>query len=118
MPTNFTTCAPYRGVNVLLLWSHPIEHGYTSNRWMTYRQASAAGAQVRKGEKSITCVYFEMIKKKDKEEGEHEFFPMIRAFSLFNLDQIDNVPAELKIGRASCRERVWSEEVTVSCIER
>ena len=95
MPTNATTGAPYRGVNVLLLWSHRIEKGYTSNRWMTYRQASAAGAQVRKGEKSITCVYFEMIKKKNKEEGVREFFPMIRAFSLFNLDQIDNVPAEL-----------------------
>ena len=42
MPTNATTGAPYRGINVLLLWSHRIEQGYTSNRWMTYRQASAA----------------------------------------------------------------------------
>lgn len=96
LPTNATTGIPYRGVNVLLLWAQRIEQGFASNRWMTYRQARTAGAQVRKGEKSITCVYFEMIKKKNtRDQEENEFFPMIRAFSLFNLDQIDDVPATL-----------------------
>lgn len=95
MPRNASTGAPYRGVNVLILWAMRAEAGFMSNRWMTYKQAQAAGAQVRKGEKSVTCVYFEMLKCKDPQEGEAEFFPMAKAFSLFNLDQMDNVPAEL-----------------------
>ena len=30
---------PYRGVNVILLWSAAMEHGFTSPVWMTYRQS-------------------------------------------------------------------------------
>lgn len=33
--------------------------GYTSARWLTYRQAAEMGGQVRKGEKSVTCVFFQ-----------------------------------------------------------
>lgn len=96
MPCNASTGAPYRGVNILILWAQCQEAGFKSNRWMTYKQAQAAGAQVRKGEKSVTCVYFEMMKRKEPQEGEAEFFPMAKAFHLFNLDQIDNLPEDLK----------------------
>ncbi|WP_449470527.1 ArdC-like ssDNA-binding domain-containing protein [Sphingobium chungangianum] len=41
----------YRGVNVLLLWSATMTHGYTNPYWMTYRQASELGGQVRKGKR-------------------------------------------------------------------
>ena len=99
MPTNAITNQPYKGINVLVLWSHRIEQGFQSNKWMTYRQAKSVGAQVRKGERSITCIYFQMVEKKKNKEGaedKKEFFPLMRAFNLFNLDQIDNVPDELK----------------------
>lgn len=96
MPCNASTGAPYRGVNILILWAQREEAGFSSNRWMTYKQAQAVGAQVRKGEKSVTCVYFEMLKRKEPQDGEAEFFPMAKAFSLFNLDQIDNVPEQLQ----------------------
>jgi len=39
-----------------MLSSFPDIH-YASNQWLTYKQASAMGAQVRKGEKSVMCVY-------------------------------------------------------------
>lgn len=96
MPCNASTGAAYRGVNILILWAMRQEAGYISNRWMTYKQAQAVGAQVRKGEKSVTCVYFEMMKRKDPQPDEAEFFPMAKAFSLFNLDQIDNVPEDMQ----------------------
>lgn len=96
MPVNATTGAPYRGVNILLLWVATAEAGYTTNRWMTYKQAQAVGANVRKGEKSVTCVFFDMIKKKEAQDDEAQFFPMAKAFHLFNLDQIENLPAELQ----------------------
>ena len=37
----------YRGINILMLWVMAAKHGYTSNRWMTYRQAQELGGQVR-----------------------------------------------------------------------
>jgi antirestriction protein ArdC len=37
----------YKGINAI----HLMAQGYSDQRWMTYKQATAAGAQVRKGEK-------------------------------------------------------------------
>lgn len=95
MPVNATTGKPYRGINVVLLWMAGVEAGYPTNKWMTFKQAQAVGANVRKGEKSVACVFFDMIKKKDAQEGEDEFFPMAKAFHLFNVAQIENLPSEM-----------------------
>src|ERR1043165_1360819 len=42
---------PYRGINVLLLWAEAVANGYAAPFWMTYRQAAALQAHVRKGER-------------------------------------------------------------------
>src|SRR3984957_2023726 len=52
---------PYRGVNVLMLWSSAIEKGYASPIWLTYRQAAELGGQVGKGEKGSLVVYADTI---------------------------------------------------------
>lgn len=58
---------PYRGINVLILWSEATEQGYTSSTWMTYRQAQTLGAQVRKGERGATVVYAKTIDRAEDE---------------------------------------------------
>jgi hypothetical protein len=45
-PRNFYTGKPYRGINVLLLWSSE----YSSQFWLTFKQAQASKGNVRKGE--------------------------------------------------------------------
>jgi antirestriction protein ArdC len=57
-PTNVTTKKPYRGVNILALWTAAETAGYGSGLWGTYRQWTAAGAQVRKGEKASYIVFY------------------------------------------------------------
>lgn len=59
LPHNAMTARAYCGVNVLLLWDAAVEHGYASNLWLTYAQALALGARVRRGEKAVLCAYFE-----------------------------------------------------------
>lgn len=54
-PFNPTSGNAYRGINDLWLSLH----GHADPRWMTYRQAEAADAQVRKGEKSATIEYWQ-----------------------------------------------------------
>jgi antirestriction protein ArdC len=86
---------PYRGVNVLILWSEATDRGYTSPTWMTYRQALALGGQVRKGEHGTTIVYATTIERTedDPATGEEviERIPLLRAYSVFNVDQIDGL---------------------------
>jgi antirestriction protein ArdC/phage/plasmid primase-like uncharacterized protein len=54
-PFNPTSGKAYRGINDLWLSMR----GYTDPRWMTYRQAEAAEAQVRKGEKATGIEYWQ-----------------------------------------------------------
>ncbi len=52
-----STGEPYSGVNVLLLWAEAMKRGFTAPLWITFRQALALGAHVRKGERGATVVY-------------------------------------------------------------
>lgn len=57
-PVNVASKAAYRGVNILALWAAAEERGYASGLWGTYRQWTALGAQVRKGEKASYVVFY------------------------------------------------------------
>ena len=86
----------YRGINVLMLWLTAAAKGYASPTWMTYRQAQELGGQVRKGEKSATVVKFGAVEKEvaDAVTGEADTVKRLyaRAYSVFNVDQIDGLP--------------------------
>ena len=52
---------PYRGVNVLILWMEAMANAYAASLWMTYRQATELGGQVRKGEKGTMVVFSALL---------------------------------------------------------
>ncbi|MDK1376386.1 MULTISPECIES: zincin-like metallopeptidase domain-containing protein [unclassified Sinorhizobium] len=88
---------PYSGVNVLLLWSEGMARGYTSSKWMTFKQALELGAAVRKEERGATVVFASRLTKSetDGNDGEVEReIPFLKAYSVFNVDQIDGLPAQ------------------------
>ncbi|TOK33252.1 hypothetical protein CGI19_19220, partial [Vibrio parahaemolyticus] len=62
MPMNPTTGKRYKGINAI----HLMAQGRSDNRWMTYKQASAAGAQVRKGEKGTPVQYWKFSEEQNK----------------------------------------------------
>ena len=95
LPMNRKTGDTYRGINVLLLWAEMEDKSYASSQWLTYRQADEMGAQVRKGEKSVMCVYYSKIARKDDaslDGDEPGSFFMCKPFWLFNVAQIDGLP--------------------------
>lgn len=107
LPRNLSTGAPYQGLNIILLWSSAYTRGFSSAYWLTYKQAKAQGGQVRKGERGTTCIFYKTLTKtEDDGQGEDREvkIPMARAFTLFNLDQIDGIkapdaaPAEAETG--------------------
>src|ERR1017187_628432 len=57
-PINATTRKPYRGINTVCLWAAAGAKGYDSGECATYAQWQELGAQVRKGEKSTTVVFW------------------------------------------------------------
>jgi antirestriction protein ArdC len=84
---------PYRGINVLVLWSIAASKGYASARWLTFNQAKTLGGSVRKGEKSAAVVKFGTVEKED-EQGKDKIVPYLKSYSVFNADQIDGLPEE------------------------
>lgn len=91
----------YRGINVILLWMEAVAAGYASPTWMTYRQAQALGAQVRKGEHGATVVYYGTSTKTERDEqtGEEreEGFRFLKTYTVFNAAQIDGLPERFQI---------------------
>ncbi len=103
LPINAKTGEAYRGINVLVLWCEMADKAYASSQWLTYNQAAALGGQVRKGEKSVTCVYYQTVQKKAEQENEADSYFMAKPFWLFNMAQIDGLPADL-IARPTPKE--------------
>lgn len=95
------TGQPYRGINVLLLWLEADASGFVSPSWMTYRQAQALGAQVRKGERGATVVYYgdssRTVRDEASGEDKEQAFRFLKTYTVFNVAQIDGLPKRFHI---------------------
>lgn len=86
---------PYSGMNVLLLWSEAVARGFGAPMWMTFRQALQLGASVRKGETGATVVFASRFTKAELDGNGGEVdreIPFLKAYSVFNVAQIDGLP--------------------------
>ena len=86
---------PYRGINVITLWMTATARGYACPIWLTYKQAQELGAQVRKGEHGELVVFASKITRTETtekgDETEREI-PFLKGYTVFNAEQIDNLP--------------------------
>lgn len=102
-PCNVASGKRYRGINTLALWVAAMSSGYEAGLWGTYRQWQEVGAQVRKGERSTTVVFWKPIEASDRDDGDDDDAGhrrmMARAFSVFNLAQVDgyDCPAQVHL---------------------
>lgn len=99
-PINATTGRAYCGINVLLLWAAAEAGAYSSGRWATYRQWTATGAQVRKGEKATFVLFWKTPTaanlNADSDDGGNGTASgrfIARSFHVFNEDQVEGVPS-------------------------
>lgn len=87
---------PYSGINVILLWSEAVARGFAAPIWMTFRQALALGAHVRKGERGATVVYANRIKRTETDDDGADIereIPFLKAYTVFNVEQIEGLPS-------------------------
>jgi antirestriction protein ArdC len=93
MPRNASTQRGYSGINVLILWGSVIEHGFSGQSWLTFRQALGLGGCVKKGERGTTVVYADRFTPDDErrraaDAGEEPgTIPFLKRFTVFNTDQ-------------------------------
>jgi antirestriction protein ArdC len=64
---------------------------------MTYKQAAEIGGQVRGGEKSTHIVFTKKLTIKNRESEEEKQIGMLKAYSVFNLAQIDGLSQETAV---------------------
>jgi antirestriction protein ArdC len=89
---------PYRGINVVMLWSAAMEKGYAAPQWMTFKQALELNAHVRKGEQGSQVVYASKITRTETNDGTGEEserdIPFMKGYTVFNVEQIEGLPAQ------------------------
>lgn len=106
--SNVDTSAPhnpasgtfYRGANFfwLTMLSSAGVYG-SSNKWLTYKQAQAMGAQVRKGAKGVQVIFYKPLTIQgalNPETMQHDskVIPMLKTYTVFNADFIDGLPVD------------------------
>jgi antirestriction protein ArdC len=71
--------------------------GFAAPIWMTFRQASELNGHVRKGEKGSLVVFANSISRTERDEKTGEDtareIPYMKGYTVFNVDQIDGLPA-------------------------
>lgn len=97
--TNVVSKRTYNGINPLLLDLSAQVHGFTSRFWGTFDQWKNLGGKVKKhpehvesGRWGTNVIFFRQVKKSKKDEFGEETassFPLMRSYTLFNLDQVE-----------------------------
>ena len=95
-PVNVLSKKPYRGVNILALWVEAEQQDFSSGIWGTYRQWQQLNAQVKKGEKGTSIMFWSFIESgtdEEAEDGEGTRKSRRRAVAkeywVFNADQVE-----------------------------
>jgi len=100
VPQNAVTNRPYSGCNVILL-RLARNRGWSTPRFLTFKQAAEAGGHVRKGEHG-TKVYFvkqAQVKDEHSDEAGTRLIPMLGEYSVFNVERCENLPERIKRGK-------------------
>lgn len=107
LPQNADTRRSYSGINILILWAEAARRGFPAQRWLTFRQARAAGGAVRRGETGTTIFYAARFTPKGEagggaadgggadggsDGGGDRAVPFLKRFTLFNVAQCEGLP--------------------------
>jgi antirestriction protein ArdC len=105
LPYSACTDKPYSGINTLILWSQMMLKKYTTNGWVTFKQAHHRGGHVVKGEVGTRCFYYSILDVEEEVDGKIVINkkPFLKSFTVFNVDQIDG-------GNFSLSEEIPTEE--------
>lgn len=85
---NAKTGKAYRGGNTLITWWKAFSEGWEGQWWATYKQWGELGAQVRKGQKGTSLIFWKFTERTDA-EGNVRTIPFANTFTVFHAAQVD-----------------------------
>ena len=93
LPRNFLTKSAYSGINIFGLSAAAVLRGFEHNFWGSYKQWEAAGAQVRRGAKAETVVFYKNFETEpDPNEPDDDGKRRVaRASHVFNIAEVEGV---------------------------
>jgi antirestriction protein ArdC len=102
LPFNAVSDRRYSGINVLTLWNAIVSRGFTSQAFITFRQALALGGHVRRGEQGIGVIYARrFVPKEEQRRADSEGrdpsggIPFLKWFTVFSVEQCEGLPATI-----------------------
>src|SRR4051812_22906952 len=98
VPQNAVTNRPYSGCNVILLWLTR-DRGWATPRFLTFKQAQEGGGHVRKGEHGTKVYFVKQLQVRDGEDPDMRLVPMMREYTVFNIDQCDGLRDNIRAGK-------------------
>lgn len=110
IPKNLVSKKAYTGINLLLLACM----GFDRNYFLTWNQVKNLGGKVKKGESSIPVIFWKWSEVVDEESGELKKTSMVRYYSVFNIDQCENMPDsvnDLEAGNDDVEESISAETI-------
>jgi antirestriction protein ArdC len=99
-PINVISNKRYRGINWAMLSFECECKKYAHNIWATYKQWASLKAQVTKGSKGTPIIFYKpSLFKKNKDTGKNEQvqWAVMRASTVFNVNQVDLSNSEYKV---------------------
>ena len=111
LPVNASTQRHYSGINILILWGAVFDREFTSQSWLTFKQAKALGGTVRKGEHGQVVCYADRFtpqsgREQARVEGrEPQAIPFLKRYRVFNIDQCDGLPEDIMANPQPLPER-------------
>jgi antirestriction protein ArdC len=76
--------------------------GYRSPRFLTFKQALELGGNVRKGEHGTKVFFVKQLQVRDEgadDSSSARLIPMMREYTVFNVDQCENLPESVIAGK-------------------
>ena len=99
-PINVISNKRYRGINWAMLSFDCEDKKYAHNIWATYKQWASLNAQVTKGSKGTPIIFYKppvYKKNKDTDKNERVQWAVMRASTVFNVNQVDLSNSEYKV---------------------
>lgn len=109
----------YRGLNRLVLGAVAMAEVYGSNVWMTFNQCKQRGGKVKPGSQGFPVIFWKQLEVTEEKDGEAKTkrIPMLRYFTVFNLDQTEDVKLPKAVAEAIAKPEEWTEEQAIESAE-
>ncbi len=114
---------PYKGINSVALWATSQRRGYTSPYWLTFKQALALKACVRKAEHGSFVVFYgekrpEPHQADESADAQADVRRILRGYIVFSAEQIDGLPESFHAAAPPAAPLATRESELIALAER